>query len=100
MVKGLHGSTPIIADWKRGIVLMLGAHSNGQMLLIFETQALHLFINDDRSKHMSLYKVDFIDSRDGYPNQKLIEAESVEDIICYMTELGHTNVVINIASCP
>ena len=49
---------------------------------------------------MSLYKVDFIDSRDGYPNQKLIEAESVEDIIRYMTELGHTNVVISIASCP
>lgn len=49
---------------------------------------------------MAYYQVDFIDSRDGYPNQKLIEAESVEDIIHYMTELGHTDVVINIASCP
>ena len=43
---------------------------------------------------MNLYKVDFIDVRDGYPNQKLIEAESVEDIICFMTDLGHTNVVV------
>lgn len=43
---------------------------------------------------MSLYQVDFIDGRDGYPNQKLIEAASVEDIIAYMTDLGHTNLVI------
>ena len=43
---------------------------------------------------MELYQVDFIDSRDGCPNQKLIEARNMEDIICYMNELGHTNVVI------
>jgi len=35
------------------------------------------------------YSVRFIDSRDGYPNHKLIEAESSTAAILYMLELGH-----------
>lgn len=36
------------------------------------------------------YRVHFIDARDGYPNQKLLEVERVDDIYRYMASLGHT----------
>ena len=35
------------------------------------------------------YRVSFIDARDGYPNQKLLEAECLDDIISYMETMGH-----------
>jgi len=36
------------------------------------------------------YRVYFIDARDGYPNQKLLEVDCVDDIYGYMAHLGHT----------
>ena len=38
---------------------------------------------------MNLYCVDFIDSNDGFPNQKLLEAPSEQEIYKYMGFLGH-----------
>lgn len=37
-----------------------------------------------------MYRVSFIDARDGYPNQKLLEADTIQDIYDYMSTLGHT----------
>lgn len=37
-----------------------------------------------------IYRVYFVDSRDGYPNQKLLDAVCVDDIYDYMNHLGHT----------
>lgn len=39
---------------------------------------------------MKLYSVHFIDRNDGYPNHKLLEATSVEEVRAYMGNLGHT----------
>lgn len=36
-----------------------------------------------------VYSVRFIDGRDGFHNHKLVEAESVEEVISYMAGLGH-----------
>ena len=37
-----------------------------------------------------IYRVYFIDARDGFPNQKLLEADHVDNIYNYMEYLGHT----------
>jgi hypothetical protein len=39
---------------------------------------------------MKLYSVHFIDCNDGYPNHKLLEAASAEEVRSYMDHLGHT----------
>ena len=40
------------------------------------------------------YSVHFIDCRDGYPNHKLLEADSVQSVYVYMQSLGHTVVSV------
>ena len=48
---------------------------------------------------MNTYKVDFIDGRDGCPNKKIIEAQSADDALHYMLDLGHTDVVVEMTKC-
>lgn len=38
---------------------------------------------------MTTYRVYFIDGRDGLPNVKMLEAESVDAVISYMNACGH-----------
>ena len=38
---------------------------------------------------MATYRVYFIDGRDGLPNVKMLEAESVDVITSYMLACGH-----------
>ena len=40
------------------------------------------------------YSVHFIDGRDGYPNHKLLVANSEQDIYAYMHNLGHTVITV------
>ena len=43
---------------------------------------------------MKTYSVHFIDCKDGLPNHKLLEANSMNDVQQYMEELGHAVVSI------
>lgn len=42
------------------------------------------------------YRVYFTDMGDNCPNQKILEANNPKDIFDYMTNLGHTDVTIEI----
>ena len=48
---------------------------------------------------MNTYKVDFIDVRDGYPNKKIFEAQSADDVLHHMLDLGHTDIVVEMTKC-